>query len=192
MWITLIIGLLYLINRLIERDTIVNYTKDFNHHLQSAYLNLENCCNCLNPILEDTVRQDDSLDSLRNSRGGRLEILTISLRWNSPDDLDLHVVDPNRNHIWCKSKALPSGEEILDIDANYTDIVENPIENMAFSNPTLGKYRVFVRYFENRSRQVEIPFTLYIKNGSQEVTYSGIHRIQGSDFEIAPIEYTGN
>ncbi|MEW6242093.1 MAG: hypothetical protein AB1564_14910 [Chloroflexota bacterium] len=74
----------------------------------------------------------------------------VTLRWEGPADLDLHVYDPYGEEIWFEHPTSSSGG-ILDVDANAgcQGIVANPVENAFWPTggaPT-GPYRVAVHYF---------------------------------------------
>lgn len=75
----------------------------------------------------------------------------ITLRWYSDADLDLHVLDPNGDHIWFENRYVNSGGQ-LDVDAN-ADCIEfmaNPVENVFWptGGAPYGYYQVYVEYFK--------------------------------------------
>lgn len=75
----------------------------------------------------------------------------VSLTWDSTDDLDLHVVDPNGDEIFYGDPVSPSGGE-LDVDSNAAcaATTDTPVENVFWpdgGSPS-GDYEVQVRHYE--------------------------------------------
>ncbi len=76
----------------------------------------------------------------------------FALTWNSPADLDLHVIDPQGNEIWYSEPGPTSQGGYLDHDANAGcgEQALHPAENIAWPSgraPT-GSYRVFVVVYD--------------------------------------------
>jgi len=81
--------------------------------------------------------------------------LTISLRWNNWNDLDLHVVTPRQEEIyWCHRTSECGG--FLDHDMNVCAVPgqfdrthsNKPVENCFWEHwPPLGVYQVYVNYY---------------------------------------------
>jgi len=59
----------------------------------------------------------------------------VTLRWNTPVDLDLHVIDPLGEEIYFRYTFSPSGGT-LDVDANAGCTNDTPVENVFW--PTGG------------------------------------------------------
>jgi hypothetical protein len=81
--------------------------------------------------------------------------LQISVSWGSPDDLDLHVVEPSGNEIYYGSPISPDGGQ-LDLDSNPGCTIDNiDNENVTWPNvnkrPPGGQYIVRVDYYESCS-----------------------------------------
>jgi hypothetical protein len=88
--------------------------------------------------------------------GAKTGQIQISLAWDSYDDLDLHVLDPNNEVIWWRNKRSRSGG-VLDVDMNVHATSLRPVENIfwgAGSAPR-GKFRVKVVCFNYRGRNRE-------------------------------------
>ena len=107
--------------------------------------NIDSCCACTEKSISD-------IDRLRDSLGGHVGPITITLKWESVDDLDLSLVEPNGNIIYYQRKDSPSGGH-LDIDMNAgVNTSYNPIENIYYGvEPPAGKYRVAVKLFSRKS-----------------------------------------
>lgn len=73
----------------------------------------------------------------------------ITLEWYDEVDLDLHVYDPNGDHIYYDNRQVASGGE-LDVDANYLCMnpTSSPLENVywPWGGAPEGEYEVYVYY----------------------------------------------
>jgi hypothetical protein len=55
----------------------------------------------------------------------------------------------------------------------------NPIENICYTRtPPAGTYKVYVHFFRRKTTVSEIPYTLYVRNGSSEQYFRGVHTTQ--------------
>ena len=83
--------------------------------------------------------------------------LQISLSFDNAKDVDLHVIEPNGEHIYYGNSISENGGE-LDLDSNagcYLDYVNN--ENITYSEEAFveaGTYTVYVDLFENCDPEV--------------------------------------
>jgi uncharacterized protein YfaP (DUF2135 family) len=116
----------------------------------------------LNKRFEDCYQKQLQNDSVRVvNNAGQFGCLSFTLLWNSIDDLDLDVIDANKNQIWfneyCKSKdnRFSSAGGQLDIDLNAERIdTYQPVENVYFKcTPPNGTYTVRVRAYAKREAQ---------------------------------------
>lgn len=85
----------------------------------------------------------------REQRGLDGEI-TVTLIWNSNDDLDLSVLCPDGEPIYYGQKN--HGNGCLDLDANAGSVTsDQPVENIFFARiPQSGLYRVIVNNYNSR------------------------------------------
>lgn len=91
----------------------------------------------------------DSIKEKVKRAGGNTDAkLRVSLSWFNADDLDLHCVAPNGQHIYFGNKM-----GILDVDTNgmgpRNDI--DPVENLSWKSPSNGTYRVTVHQYSRRT-----------------------------------------
>lgn len=100
-----------------------------------------------------------------NTLQGKRGKLRINLQWKTFDDLDLHVYDPDDNHIYYESKEATCQNSIgkLDVDANAgTEQTKTPQENIFWDNEAPeGTYKVEVNFFSRRELN-ECPFVVAI------------------------------
>ena len=96
----------------------------------------------------------DVADSIRQrvkDAGGNVNgVIRASLSWYNYDDLDLHVIEPNNNHIYhgnAKQKHPSTG--ILDVDMNVGANTRKAVENIVWTN---------------KSKMIEGVYTVYVKN----------------------------
>lgn len=91
--------------------------------------------------------------------------LRINLKWNTTDDLDLHVTIPTGEVISYENKEVISKNSIgmLDVDANSSHpYLTNPQENIYWESiPPNGLYFVKVHLYSHRTEK-EIPFQVTI------------------------------
>jgi len=115
----------------------------------------------------------DSIKERVKTAGGNVEgPLRISLAWSNGDDLDLHVYEPNQNHVYYGNrKSFYTGAQ-LDVDMNAVKSInsKDPVENIIYpdlNRITEGFYKVCVRNFNKRQKssgftvQVEFLGELY-------------------------------
>ena len=108
-------------------------------------------------------------------------MLRINLKWNTKDDLDLAVIDPNGRKISYQNTSAISQGSIgkLDLDANASATTRNPQENIFWeNNPPEGYYKIYTTHFKINERK-NVPFVLSIlsKKGKSDIisgtAYSG-------------------
>jgi hypothetical protein len=97
----------------------------------------------------------------------------VSVSWDAPSDIDLHVVDPFGEDIFYGNPVSSSGGQ-LDVDSNPACAIDGrQIENIRWSSRAPGgTYTVRVDYWAG----CEVARTNYlvtVKNGSATSTYSG-------------------
>lgn len=115
---------------------------------------------------------------LNGSDGG----VQVTLAWDAPEDLDLHVVEPNSCEIYYgdpnDATTGPSScgaVGSLDLDSNAGCGIDNvDIENVIYpiTQPApSGTYIVRVDYYENCSATTPVPFQVKVRANGQTVTY---------------------
>ena len=146
---------------------------------------------------------DDIGERLNREKAQQGDI-TISLAWDSYDDLDLHVIVPGGEEISYANKNSNDGLCNLDVDMNAGGHdSQEPVENVFLGRlddmvqAPLGKYKVFVQNYAYHSRgatsKTEIPFRVIVeKNGAKEM-FTGVCVGSGSrsDSLVCEFEYTG-
>lgn len=137
----------------------------------------------------DQAMSEDALVAILDSLGAGQGAITVSVLWDSEDDLDLHVFTPDGSEIWYGNREAQGG--YLDIDANTVNsMMENPVENVYFDNPVNGDYWIYIHDYEDRSEGVTNFIVRITINGESQV-YTGSINAAGTTIEVAGFTYTG-
>ena len=132
------------------------------------------------------------------TEGGRGS-LKVNLKWNTYDDLDLHVIDPDGVEIYYSSREHRCQDVLgkLDIDANAgSSHTRTPQENIFWEegkNAPLGRYKVFVVYFAKKDSFTAVPFTVTVyPDKGQSKVFTGIMFNAKDRRNIVDFDYTEN
>ncbi|MEW4490195.1 hypothetical protein AB1L42_19075 [Thalassoglobus sp. JC818] len=106
----------------------------------------------------------------RTLAGGKQGEVTISLIWDTFDDLDLHVWNANGHHVWFGHRESKDG--MLDVDANIIPTTDEPIENYFEEKAHSGYYRFSVDLYRWRSNK-PVEYTLGVWVRGRERLYRG-------------------
>lgn len=100
--------------------------------------------------------------------------IQVTLRWSTPDDLDLAVTDPSNNTVTFFNPNIPSGGK-LDVDANAgcDSLSPTPIENIFWptGGAPQGSFKIGVNLYTRCQGSGPIPFviTLLVQGNTQEL-----------------------
>ena len=186
-WAIWLFFILYLVLWLIFCCCSKPYACDLDNKIDDQIAeinrNIDSCCACTEKSISD-------IDRLRDSLGGHVGPITITLKWESVDDLDLSLVEPNGNIINYQRKDSPSGGH-LDIDMNAGGNASyNPIENIYYgAEPPPGNYRVIVKLFSKKSGLKRIPFRVYVKYHEEVKVIDQIVSRNGESINIIDFTY---
>jgi len=107
--------------------------------------------------------------------GAKTGDVQASLLWNNFNDLDLHIIDPNGEHIYFAHKRARSGGE-LDVDMNAGGPESNePVENIYFprGKAPAGHYKVLVHHYANHGSADPSAFRCEVLVGTEVHKFSG-------------------
>ena len=107
--------------------------------------------------------------------------LRVSLAWFNYDDLDIHVYEPNGNHIYFGNKG---GKLDVDMNAGYGRTRE-PVENVSWTQVADGEYRVAVNQYNRR--ETSNPGCVVEIENNGAVTQLSYSQAVSSTVEIAKI-----
>ena len=106
----------------------------------------------------------DSIKEKVKRAGGTVEgvALRVSLAWFNYDDLDIHCIEPNGNHVCFSNKS-----NILDIDMNAgAGQTRQAVENMRWLNaPRDGTYEFFVNNYCKRE-SIDVGFVIEVESAA--------------------------
>ncbi|MEU0077586.1 hypothetical protein ABZY58_06695 [Micromonospora tulbaghiae] len=90
---------------------------------------------------------DSIREKVKRAGGNVTGKLRVSLSWFNHDDLDLHVYEPNGDHIWYQEKR-----NKLDVDMNAGGALSRePVENVTWTDRVPdGDYRIEVNQYRKR------------------------------------------
>ena len=104
----------------------------------------------------------DSIKDKIKRAGGTVEnvAMRVSLAWFNYDDLDIHCIEPNSNHVYYVNKS-----NILDVDMNAGGgNSRQAVENMRWLRaPCDGVYQFFVHNYAKRE-SVDVGFVIEIES----------------------------
>lgn len=143
----------------------------------------------------------DAIKERVKKAGGKVDgDVRLSLAWHNPDDLDLHVYEPNTNHIYFarRERVSPYTGGNLDVDMNGMDEHDhvNPVENVVWPNMKRmlkGVYTVVVNQYDRRDMSTDAAgFTLEfdVKGKVMQFTYDKPQKSKES-VTVLKFEYDG-
>ncbi len=144
--------------------------------------------------------QQDFIHSIQDSNlEGSNELCRINLKWNTADDLDLHLVlpggniDSDKDVYYSHMRAEYNGGICaLDHDAIPNNAGENPQENIVWDlRLPDGQYKVKVKLFNKKSNLTSIPFSITAFAGKYVKTelYHFNNATKGNVIDIATITF---
>jgi uncharacterized protein YfaP (DUF2135 family) len=132
----------------------------------------------------DQSLTEDMLDFILGTANSSSGQITISLLWDSTDDLDLHVITPSGVEIFFGNMRADGGVLDVDMNAGSSNLVLNPVENIFFANPRPGTYRVKVVNYYDRTPDVDTNYLVRVMVGNNTSTFTGSIKGTGTEHEI--------
>lgn len=115
----------------------------------------------------------------------------VTLIWNSVNDLDLWVIDPNDTKIYYAHPTSPSGG-MLDVDANpgCRNLTTQPVENIFWPHGGAphGVYRIAVNYYQQCQSIAETEFKVRALVDGQVQEFQGVLNAVGETKEITRVQ----
>jgi hypothetical protein len=121
-------------------------------------------------------RQDDfGLDRRLDREGAQRGQVQVSLAWNGPADLDLHVTCPDGRQINFEQLVNCGGRLQIDMNAGGGRQSDQPVEDVVWpGTPPSGRYVVRVHYFDHARRRTPVPFVVRLVNGAERREVRGV------------------
>jgi hypothetical protein len=138
---------------------------------------------------------------LKSADPGKLQ---ITLSFDQPNDLDLHLIEPSNNEIYYGNPISSTGG-YLDLDANAGCQIDSVnIENIIYNDSVLipwGTYKVYVKYFAQCVYGGTTNFTITTLYGGELIapstgtnpfngsfqSYTGYDEVNAMTFEMGSI-----
>lgn len=126
----------------------------------------------------------DSIKERVKAAGGNVEAaLRISLSWFNYDDLDLHMLEPDRNEIYYPYRGQTSScGGMLDVDMNARHgQTRTPVENICYVTKRKmlpGRYPISVVQFQSRESE-DVGFEVEIEIDGESQIFSYTKRVTG-------------
>ena len=130
----------------------------------------------------------DTIKDKVKRAGGQVEnvAMRVSLAWNNYDDLDIHVREPDSNHIYFANK---SGKLDVDMNAGGSD-TRDAVENVRWVRaPQDGVYKVWINQYCRRE-SVDVGFEVEIETAGRLENFRYEKGVQG-DVQVAEIVVSG-
>ncbi len=122
--------------------------------------------------------------------GAKTGDVQVSLAWDNPNDIDLHVQAPSGEVIHFANRRSRCGGE-LDVDMNAGGTRSNePIENTYWPLNTAprGKYKVLAHYYGKHGGADPTKFRVAVKNGGDVKYYNGQLKRQNEKVLVCEFE----
>lgn len=110
-----------------------------------------------------------------NTQAGSSDLLQVSLNWDAPVDLDLHLETPEGEDIYYGNTTTEMGG-MLDLDSNAgcsLDRVDNENISWGDDTPPSGEYIVRVDLWSACDYDETIPFVVTVNNRGELETFTG-------------------
>jgi hypothetical protein len=132
----------------------------------------------------------DAITTRVKKAGGKVDaVLRVSLVWENRDDLDLYLTLPNKKVIFHGNPSMSGANAHLDVDENYTRVIDNPAENIYLNNHAFIKkhmgevYEVKIHNFQTRTRVSSKQYTIQIAYKNQIVNIPSSVYPEDGNFE---------
>lgn len=138
----------------------------------------------------------DSIKERVKQAGGTVEgILRCSLSWFNYDDLDIHVREPDRTHIYYGDKRSYSSG-ILDVDMNAGGPrSREAVENIIWTNKARMKHGVYEVWVNNycQREMSDVGFDVEIEHGGTIHSFHYDKKVgNGKNVMVAKFKYDGD
>jgi len=121
---------------------------------------------------------DAEIQQRVEAAGGQYKNVDIraSLLWNNRNDLDLHLIAPDGEHIFYGHKRQEGGSGWLDVDMNVHGETEKPVENTRWprGKAQRGRYQIYVQnYGFHESSREATPFRVEVEINGKIQQFTG-------------------
>ncbi|MBR1833175.1 MAG: zinc-ribbon domain-containing protein, partial [Ruminiclostridium sp.] len=119
--------------------------------------------------------------------------ITVTLAWQTHDDLDLHMITPDGSRIYYRNKTAQGGTLDVDMNARDNELAEEvAIENIYFPDPENGHYKVYLRDYYDRTPGSSTHWMIKVKVGDKEHVFEGDINNSGTEQFVFEFDYGGH
>lgn len=116
----------------------------------------------------DLTQEMDELLEIMGAQSGKI---TVSLGWQTTDDLDLHVITPDGSEIFYGNKSAGGGTLDVDMNVREEECGPSAVENIYFPNPMPGEYAVSVVNYTDRT-EGDTPAVVRVTIGNKQKVFN--------------------
>jgi hypothetical protein len=127
--------------------------------------------------------------------GAQTGDIQISIAWDTIDDIDLHVIVNTNGHLdiinWTRRIGTGGGMLDVDMNANNTALVNQPVENIFWPHKSYprGSFMVGIHFFRSWTGNRQVPVLVRVKNGDHIETFNVVAIIGNSVQEVTRFSY---
>lgn len=122
--------------------------------------------------------------------GAKRGKITVSLFWNTTDDLDLHLVKQKslpEKGVWFKDMCCFNNRKTdyahLDVDMNVRPKTNDAVENIYLENFVPGRYGVYIHYYRSHTGTSNVKYTvLFQEEGEKPRVFHGSVNIVDNNY----------
>lgn len=136
----------------------------------------------------------DSIRERVKRAGGNVSgILRCSLSWLNYDDLDIHIIEPDGNHIGYQKKIghISSGKLDVDMNASSSNLTRNSVENITWDSTQKmqeGIYTLYINQFCQRET-FDFGFVAEVEHGGNLYTFY-YPKVVKNNITVAEFEFS--
>lgn len=135
---------------------------------------------------------DSIKERVKNAGGNVTGVLRCSLSWFNYDDLDIHIIEPNGNHIFYSQPKNTYTSGVLDVDMNATGgNSRNAVENITWTNKSRmqeGLYKLYINNYALREN-IDVGFDVEIEYAGKIHTFHYDRKVVGN-VTVAEFEFS--
>lgn len=134
---------------------------------------------------------DNDIDQRRSIEGGQNGEVTVTLVWETVDDMDLVVIEPSGEKIFFENAVSNSGGR-LDIDRNRAALTAMPIENIYWPERSAprGRYEVQVLFYKrNQNAVISVPVLIQVDIAGRKQMFKEFLTTEQNSVVITEFEY---
>ncbi|MBO6302855.1 MAG: hypothetical protein J6N15_10500, partial [Ruminiclostridium sp.] len=133
------------------------------------------------------------IDHITGELGAGVGPITVTLAWQTHDDLDLHMITPDGSRIYYRNKTAQGGTLDVDMNAHDNELAEEvAIENIYFPDPENGHYKVYLRDYYDRTPGSSTHWMIKVKVGDAEHVFEGDIDSSGTEQFVFEFDYGGH